>query len=338
MGARTIWCDPGNWTSSADMGTVVLALAGGVGGARLAAGLAQCLVPEELTVAVNVGDDFTHCGLRISPDLDTVMYTLAGRHNEAQGWGLAGESWRSFGALQRLGGPAWFQLGDEDIATHLVRTQLLDEGLSLSAVTQRLASALGVRPRVVPMSDRAVRTLVRTDQGELAFQRYFVERRCEPVLQGLRFAGAEQATASEGLSDGLASPSLKALVICPSNPYLSIQPFLSLPGLRARLQGLRIPRIAVSPLIGGAAVKGPAAKIMCELGHEVSSLGVARFYRGLIDGLLIHHSDAEQAAAIEALGIAVHVTDTLMGSPERQKALASEVLGFSDRLAADALV
>ncbi|CAN7347614.1 2-phospho-L-lactate transferase [Variovorax sp. LjRoot178] len=315
-----------------------LALAGGVGGARLATGLAQCLDEKDLTVVVNVGDDFTHCGLRISPDLDTVMYTLAGRNNETLGWGLAGESWRAFEALKRIGGPAWFQLGDEDIATHLARTQLLGEGKTLSEATHALATAYGVHHRIVPMSDMPVRTVVYTDEGMLEFQRYFVERRCEPVVQGIEFAGGPQASPSEGFSAALDSSALRALIVCPSNPYLSIEPLMTVKGVRDRIEKLRVPRVAVSPIIGDAAVKGPAAKIMRELGHEVSSVGIARFYRGLVDGLAIHESDAAQAPAIEALGIQVLVTDTLMGTRERQAQLAAEVIAFSGHLAAASLV
>ncbi|HYF21437.1 MAG TPA: 2-phospho-L-lactate transferase [Ramlibacter sp.] len=314
-----------------------LALAGGVGGARLANGLAQCLEDHELTVVVNVGDDFTHCGLRISPDLDTVMYTLAGRNNEKLGWGLAGETWRSFEALKRIGGPAWFQLGDEDVATHLARTQMLGEGRTLSAATRALATAYGVRHRIVPMSDMPVRTMVHTDEGVLEFQRYFVARRCEPVVRSIEYAGAAEASPSADFDAALAAPSLRALVVCPSNPYLSIEPLLAMTGMRKRIGLLEVPRIAVSPIIGNAAVKGPAAKIMRELGHEVSSTGIARFYRGLIDALVIHETDAAQAPAIESLGIRVLVTDTLMGTRERQAELAAQVIGFSGRLAAAAL-
>jgi LPPG:FO 2-phospho-L-lactate transferase len=314
-----------------------LALAGGVGGARLANGLAQCVGETELTVVVNVGDDFTHCGLHISPDLDTVMYTLAGRNNEKLGWGLAGESWRTFEALKRIGGPGWFQLGDEDIATHLARTQMLGEGRTLSQATHALATAYGVRHCIVPMSDMPVRTVVHTDEGVLDFQRYFVEKRCEPVVRHIEFAGGAQASPSEGFEAALGSAALQALIVCPSNPYLSIEPLLSMKDVRSRIGSLKVPRIAVSPIIGDAAVKGPTAKIMRELGHEVSSVGIARYYQGLIDALVIHETDAAQVSAIEALGIQVLVTDTLMGTRGRQGELAADVIGFSGRLAAAAL-
>ncbi len=314
-----------------------LGLAGGVGGARLANGLAQRLDPHDLTVVVNVGDDFEHCGLRISPDLDTVMYTLSGRNNEKLGWGLAGESWRAFEALKQIGGPGWFQLGDLDIATHLARTHMLAEGRTLSQVTHALANAYGVRHRIVPMSDMPVRTMVHTTEGILAFQRYFVERRCEPAVRRIEFAGAAQAAPSVGFASALASESLRALIVCPSNPYLSIEPVLSMQGVRDRVASLRVPRVAVSPIIGHAAVKGPAAKIMRELGQEVSSAGIARFYRGLIDGLVIHETDSAQARDIESMGIRVLVTNTLMSTRERQADLAAEVIAFSGRLAVDSL-
>jgi LPPG:FO 2-phospho-L-lactate transferase len=314
-----------------------LALAGGVGGARLANGLAQCVDAGALQVVVNVGDDFTHCGLRISPDLDTVMYTLAGRNNETLGWGLQGESWRAFAALKRIGGPTWFQLGDEDIATHLQRTLLLSEGRTLSEVTSTLAAAFGVRQRMAPATDMPVRTLVHTDEGVLEFQRYFVERHCEPSVERIHFVGADVAVPSADFLAALNAPGLRALIICPSNPYLSIEPILSMPGLRERIANLKAPKVAVSPIIGDAAVKGPAAKIMRELGHEVSSVGIARLYAGLMDGLVIHETDAAQAPAIEALGLAVCVTDTLMGTAHKQQRLAAEVIAFSGRLAAASL-
>jgi LPPG:FO 2-phospho-L-lactate transferase len=265
------------------------------------------------------------------------MYTLAGRNNAQLGWGLAGESWRAFTALKRIGGPAWFQLGDEDIATHLERTRLLSEGRTLSEATNVLAAAFGIRHCVTPMSDSPVRTMIHTDEGVLEFQRYFVERRCEPAVRRIEFSGADAAVPSLDFLAALRSPKLRTVVVCPSNPYLSIEPLLSMPGIREELVGLRVPVVAVSPIIGDAAVKGPAAKIMCELGHEVSSVGIARHYRGLVDGLVIHETDAAQTATIEGLGMAVHVTDTLMGTTQRQERLAAEVIEFSGRLSASAL-
>ncbi len=310
---------------------MILALAGGVGGARLAAGLAQVLPPQGLTVAVNTGDDFEHLGLHICPDLDTVMYTLAGRHDPAQGWGLAGETWHMLQALQALGGEAWFRLGDRDLATHLQRSQRLREGASLSQATAELCQAFGVQHAVVPMSDQPVRTRVQTDEGELAFQDYFVRRRCAPRFVGLRFEGAEQAQPSPGLLQALQAPGLQAIVVCPSNPLLSIQPMLAVPGIAQALRQRRVPLVAVSPIVGGAAVKGPLAKMMMEAGQAPSALAVAQHYAGLVDGLVIDEADAALRPAIQHLGLQVCVTQTLMVDADRQRALAQAVLDMVAR-------
>lgn len=310
-----------------------LALAGGVGGARLARGLCAQLAPAQLVIAVNTGDDFTHCGLRICPDLDTVMYTLSGRGNPNTGWGLAGESWRAFGALERLGGPAWFRLGDEDLATHLHRTQLLAEGASLSQATRQLCEAFGLSHAVVPMTDEPAPTVVHTDEGVLAFQDYFVRRRCEPVVQRIDYSAAGQATPSAGLWEALQSPSLRGIIICPSNPYLSLAPILALRGVRAALEQARVPVIVVSPIIGGDAVKGPAAKIMRELGVESSALEIAKFYSGIADGIAIDDCDAALAPAIAGTGLRVHVAPTLMKDAQGQARLARSVLDFAGEIA-----
>jgi LPPG:FO 2-phospho-L-lactate transferase len=311
---------------------MILSLAGGVGGARMAAGLAQVLPPEALTVAVNTGDDFEHLGLSICPDLDSVMYTLAGRHNHELGWGQQGETWRCMQALEALGGESWFRLGDLDLATHLHRSARLRQGASLSQITADLCASFGVTHRVVPMSDQPVRTRIVTDEGELAFQDYFVRRRCAPRFIGTRFEGAHQAAPSAGFLAALHDPALRAIVICPSNPLLSIAPLLSVPGIDAAVRGRRVPAVAVSPIVGGAAVKGPLAKMLQELGEEVSPLGIARRYTGLIDGLVIDDADAALAPAIQALGVAVQVAPSMMTTPERQRALADAVLGLAQRL------
>lgn len=308
---------------------MILALAGGVGGAKLANGLAQLLAPADLVVAVNTGDDFRHLGLHISPDLDTVMYTLAGCSNPQTGWGHRDETWNFLDALGKLGGATWFRLGDRDLATHVERTRRLAAGESLGAATAALCSALGIRHRIVPMSNDPVRTLLHTDAGVLEFQDYFVHRRCEPVIRAIEYAGAEQAKPSEGLIDALASPQLEAIVLCPSNPYLSIAPLLAIPGLRQRLSASGVPILAVSPIIAGMAVKGPAAKIMAELGHTPSVATVARFYAGLIDGLVIDESDRDQSAALQALGLKVCITDALMPDAAGQARLARTTLEFA---------
>jgi LPPG:FO 2-phospho-L-lactate transferase len=308
----------------------ILALAGGVGGAKLALGLAGVLSAERLTVAVNTADDFEHLGLTICPDLDTVMYTLAGVANPETGWGRRDESWTVMETLGRLGGATWFRLGDKDLATHIERTRRMRAGESLSAITANLATRLGVRPKLVPMSDNPVRTMVMTDQGELAFQDWFVRLRCGPAVKSVRFAGAETAKPHPALLD---MTGLRGLIVCPSNPFVSVAPILALPGVRAVLEKARIPRIAVTPIVGGQAIKGPAAKMLAELGHDVSALGVARYYRGLIDGFVLDTTDAGLASSIEALGLRVHVTDTMMRDDADKRRLATATLEFVDELA-----
>lgn len=313
---------------------MIVALAGGVGGARMAAGLAQCLPPGELTVIVNTADDFEHLGLSISPDLDTVMYTLAGLEHAEQGWGLAGESWAIMEALGRLGGETWFRLGDRDLATHIERTRRLAAGEPLSQITAALSSALGVASRILPMSNDRVRTVVETDEGRLDFQHYFVRRRCEPRLISVAFDGAARARALADALAALGAPTLEAIVLCPSNPYVSVAPILAIDALNAAIPARRVPLVAVSPIVGGEAIKGPAGKMMAELGGQVSALGVARHYRGLIDGLVIDEADRTLAPDIAALGMAVHVADTIMRDAASRKSLGAATLAFARRLAA----
>lgn len=316
---------------------MIVALAGGVGGARLARGLIDVLAPDELVIVVNTGDDFEHLGLHISPDLDTMMYTLAGINDPVQGWGIAGETWSFMQALEQLGGETWFRLGDRDLATHIERTRQLRAGESLSSVTQRLCTRLGVHHRVVPMSDDSVRTIVHTSAGPLAFQDYFVRNRAEPAITHVQFAGAQSATMSQAMHAALDSMDLDAMIVCPSNPYLSIAPILAVPGVRTALEHRRVPVVAVSPIVGGRALKGPAAKIMRELGHEPSSLTVAQFYCGLIDALLLDHADESLCASIEALGIRTMVTDTVMKDPRLGVTLARSVVELAHSLCAPAL-
>lgn len=310
---------------------VCLALAGGVGGARMAHGLAMVLPPEELIVAVNVGDDFTHLGLRICPDLDTVMYTLAGLANPETGWGTRNETWNAMEALEALGGPAWFRLGDRDLATHLERTRRLTAGESLSAVTVDLCAALGVRHRIVPVSDTPVSTIVETDEGELPFQDYFVKRQCEPAVSGFRFAGAADARLSPSLIEAMQSDKIDCVIICPSNPYVSIDPVFAVPGMREFLVSDN-PVVAVSPIIGGAAVKGPAAKMMYELGVGPSVTTIARHYQCIADGLVIDTADAALAEDLRKDGLSVLVTETVMRSDDIRKSLATETLAFARSL------
>lgn len=311
----------------------ILALTGGVGGAKLALGLYKVLAPEQLTIVTNTADDFEHLGLPISPDLDTLMYTLAGRNNTEQGWGLADESWQAMGMLKDYGAEDWFMLGDKDIATHLVRGQLLDHGQTLTQVTGHLCRQLGVQATVLPMSDDPVRTKVQTPDGELAFQHYFVRERCEPSVTGFRFDGLDSAQAQPQFLETLSSPDLAAVIICPSNPFVSVSPTLNLSGVRAALKATKAPVIAISPIVAGLAIKGPTAKMMQELNMPSSALAVAEYYGDLLNGFVIDDSDADQAEAIRALGMAVDVAPTVMKSLEDRVNLAERVLQFSRQLA-----
>jgi len=311
---------------------VILALAGGVGGAKLAAGLARALPPGELVIAVNTGDDFEHLGLHVSPDLDTVMYTLAGLANPETGWGLADETWSFMQALARLGEPAWFRLGDRDMATHVARTRRLAAGESLTAVTHALCERLGVRHAMLPMSDDPVRTVVHTDRGELEFQHYFVRERCEPRVNRIDYRLAGAARPAPPFAAALADPALRGILVCPSNPYLSIAPILAVPGVREAI-GRCANVVAVSPIIAGTAVKGPAAKLMRELGVEPSAVEVARFYRGIVRTLVIDRADAALAPQVAALGIEAVVEDILMRDDADRERLARACIALLARSA-----
>jgi LPPG:FO 2-phospho-L-lactate transferase len=308
---------------------MIVALAGGVGGARLAVGLAAVLPPGELTVVVNTGDDFEHMGFTICPDLDTVMYTLAGANNPKTGWGRAGESWQFMHEIKRLGGADWFALGDRDLAVHVLRREALRRGVPLSEVTRDLAARFGIQHAIVPMSDTPVRTRVKTKSGELSFQDYFVRLRCAPRVTGFRFAGARAARVPPALQRLMRSRDIEAVVLCPSNPFVSIAPILSVPAIRTWLSSTRrrtFPVVAVSPIIGGAAVKGPAAKIMRELKLQPSATAVARYYGAAVDRWVIDEQDARLRGAIERLGKRVLVADTLMTSRAKSAALARGVV------------
>ena len=309
----------------------ILALSGGVGGARLARGLADVLPPGDLAVAVNVADDFVHLGLSVSPDLDTVMYTLAGVVNPQTGWGRDTESWAFMAALEQLGGETWFRLGDRDLAVHVERTSRLAAGESLSAITAALSRRLGVASELLPVSDDRVATIVTTPQGPLAFQDYFVRHRCEPAALGFAFEGAATARLHPRILALLADPALQAVVIGPSNPYVSIGPMLAVPGLRAALAACRAPVVAVSPIVGGQAVKGPAAKMMRERGIVPSPTAVAAEYGPLLDGFVI--DEADRALADRIAGPRVHVAPTLMHGDAERRHLARDVLAFAAELA-----
>jgi LPPG:FO 2-phospho-L-lactate transferase len=317
---------------------MILALAGGVGGARLAQGLVRVLDPDQLAIVVNVGDDFEHLGLHVSPDLDTVMYTLAGVHNPQTGWGRAGETWNFLATLGTIGGDTWFRLGDNDLAVHVERTRRLRAGEPLSRITADFCRGFGIAHAVMPATDDRLRTFVATDQGELAFQDYFVRRRCEPLARGFRFEGADNARASAPLAalaaaDG-GNARIDGIVICPSNPWLSVAPLLAVRELAALVDAPGMPVVAVSPIVGGDAVKGPAAKIMRELGHPVDVSGVVGHYGRRVGGWVIDQRDRTYAASLEAAGHQVSVTDTMMTDADRSVALARAALALLDRLRA----
>ncbi|MFG1426243.1 2-phospho-L-lactate transferase [Roseixanthobacter glucoisosaccharinicivorans] len=307
----------------------IVALCGGVGGAKLALGLEREF-GARVSLVVNTGDDFEHLGLAISPDLDSVLYKLSGLSDEVRGWGRADESWNFMAALGEMGAETWFQLGDRDLALHVERTRRLRGGESLTQVTLSLCARLGIAARLLPMSDAPVRTLVHTDEGTLPFQRYFVERRCAPAVTGFTFEGAGVAQPTSEVLAALAAPDLRAVVICPSNPYLSIDPILAIPGLRAALAAVRAPVVAVSPIIGGQAIKGPTAKIMAELKVPATSAAIAAHYDTLIDGLVIDTADGDERARISTPVAAV---PTLMKTADDSARLARDVLRFADALA-----
>ncbi len=306
----------------------ILALTGGVGGAKLALGLARMPDPGALTFLVNTGDDFEHLGLSICPDIDTLLYTLADEANPETGWGRRNESWRCLEALAEMGADTWFKLGDRDLATHLIRSAALRAGIPLTAVTAQLARALNVEHTILPMSDSRIATIIDTPLGELAFQHYFVRERCEPKVLGVRFEGSAAARMPEGLEALLADPALAGILICPSNPFVSIDPILAVPGLRAALAASNAPVVAVSPIIQGAAIKGPTAKMMAEMDVPRDAVTVARHYGSLLDGYIVDTSDAHLVAEVEALGITAVATPTLMLTLQDKINLAQAALDF----------
>ena len=309
----------------------VVALSGGVGGAKLAHGLSLALPAEALTIIVNTGDDFRHLGLHIAPDLDSVMYALAGLSDPVRGWGRRDETWTFMEALRGLSGESWFQLGDGDLAMHVERSWRLAQGAGLSEVTAHLCRALGIAARVLPMSDDPVRTRVLTAEGWLDFQEYFVHRQCKPAVREFLFAGAETARAQPDALAALERRDLRAIIICPSNPFVSVEPILAVPGLRAAIQESHAPVVAVTPIIGGKAIKGPAAKMMTELGLDVSGAAFARRYAGLIDGFVVDHVDLFP----EPLpGVTFFSAATLMNSNDDRLRLAHAVLQAADTLRA----
>ena len=309
---------------------MILAIAGGVGGAKMAEGLVHALPPDTLSVLVNVADDFDHHGLRICPDLDTCLYTLSGLANREFGWGVAGDTRHALGAMARLGADPWFILGDMDLATHILRTERLRGGQPLSRIMADFAAALGIPVQLVPVTDDRVATMVSTPDGDLEFQGYFVRRRQQDDVLGVRFAGIEDARPAPGVLDAIATAD--TIVFCPSNPIVSVGPVLAVPGIRDALAASPARRIAVSPIIGGKALKGPADRMMATLGHESSALGVARLYVGLIDGFILDHEDADLIPAVEALGMRATAMASVMGDTADRARFAREALAFAATL------
>jgi LPPG:FO 2-phospho-L-lactate transferase len=303
----------------------VVALAGGVGGSKLVNGLAEILPTDQLTVIANTGDDFEHLGLTICPDLDTLVYTLAGLANPLTGWGRVDETWGFLETLEALGGPTWFQLGDRDLALHHERTRRLKEGQSLSEVTMHICQSLDISVNLLPMSDHPVRTIVDTDDGELTFQEYFVARRCEPHVKGFRFAGVETAPPAPGVIEAISTADL--VVLCPSNPWVSLDPILAVKGIRDTVAKRSV--VGVSPIVGGKAIKGPAAKMYSELDIQPSALTVVEHFQDLLKGMVIDAQDETLAPEIQALDIQVRVTNTIMMNLQDRMRLAEEVLEFA---------
>jgi LPPG:FO 2-phospho-L-lactate transferase len=306
---------------------LVVALSGGVGGAKLALGLSRVLPADELLIVANTGDDFEHLGLSISPDIDTLTYVLAGLDNPVTGWGRRDETWSFMETIATLGGADWFRLGDRDLALHVERTRRLKAGETLSQVTADLSRRLGTATRVLPMSDDRVRTRVRSDSGWIDFQDYFVRQQCRPVVRELAFDGADKARAQPNIIAALTSGKVRAVVICPSNPFISIEPILAVPGMREAIAACGAPVVAVSPIVGGRAIKGPTAKMMQELGLVVSSASVAKRYRDLLTGYIVDQADAEGIPG------KLHIASTLMTTLAEKEALARTVLTFADSLA-----
>ena len=306
----------------------VIVLTGGVGGAKLVLGLTQVMAPDRITAIVNTGDDFRHLGLWICPDLDTLLYTLAGKADAEHGWGRAGETWGFMAALRSLGAEDWFSLGDGDLALHVLRTARLAGGATLSRISRDFARAWDLPVTMLPMSDDPVSTHLSTNEGDLPFQRYFVDRRCAPTVNAIRFEGAAAAQAAPGVVEAIQSADTRAVLIAPSNPFLSIDPILAVPGIRAALMKATAPVVAVSPIVGGKAVKGPTAKLMVELGIPITPRAIADHYRGVIDGLLVDERDG-----LDGVGIPMAAADTLMVSLKDRARVASAALALADRIA-----
>ena len=307
-----------------------LALSGGIGGAKLALGLEHIFNSTKLMIAGNTGDDFEHFGLNISPDLDTLLYTLSGKSDLERGWGLANETWSFMKAMKEIGGETWFQLGDRDLAIHVERTRRLKEGERLSLITSSFCRKFGVKSHIVPATDDSLKTLVKTPKGILSFQHYFVRDQCRPKILGLKYEGLENAQPCPALEEALESSLLETVVLCPSNPFLSIDPILAVKGVREKLKSSNARVLAVSPIVGGDAVKGPTANNLRDLGFSVSAYTIAKYYSDFIDGFMLDKEDENEISRIESLGIQVGLADTVMTDLQSKIKLAEDVLRFSE--------
>ena len=305
-----------------------VALSGGIGGAKLALGLEHIFNSPKLMIAGNTGDDFEHFGLNISPDLDTLLYTLSGKSDLERGWGLANETWSFMKAMKEIGGETWFQLGDRDLAIHVERTRRLKEGERLCLLTSSFCRKFGVKSHIVPATDDSLKTLVKTPKGILSFQHYFVRDQCRPKILGLKYEGLENAQPCPALEEALESSLLETVVVCPSNPFLSIDPILAVKGVREKLKSSNARVIAVSPIVGGDAVKGPTANNLRDLGFSVSAFTIAKYYSDFIDGFMLDKGDENEISRIESLGIQVGLADTVMTNLQSKIKLAEDVLRF----------
>ena len=314
------------------MNNNILALSGGVGGAKLCLGLDRISSQPSLTIIANTGDDFKHLGLYISPDIDTLIYTLSGINNLTTGWGRNDETWNTHSMLEKFGIENWFQLGDKDLALHLYKNEQMTMGLSLTEITQTIAQQFGLRSRILPMTDEMVQTMIDSNMGLLSFQEYFVKNRSKPTIKNISFAGSKEAKTSPELQQVMQGTDFDVIVICPSNPYLSIDPILSIDEIKTFIQSSTQPVIAVSPIVKGAAIKGPTAKIMEEFNIPTSVTSIAEHYHSLIDGLVIDNKDDTQAIQIESMGIQVKVTNTIMKNDQDKIQLAQDVVAFAESI------
>ena len=309
----------------------IVALCGGVGGSKLALGLNEILDQKNLSIITNTGDDFLYLGFYICPDIDTVIYTLAGINNPENGWGRKNETWKTLDVLKELGADTWFKLGDKDLAVHLFRSKEKRNGILLTTITRKISNKFGLRTNILPMSNHMVHTTLDTNIGEISFQDYFVRRKCEPVVKNIIFK-SKKSVATDAVNRALKAQDLNGLIICPSNPYLSIDPILSIPRIKKLIQNLKKPRIAISPIVDGDSIKGPTSKIMQEMGIEVSCSSIAKHYKGLIDGIIIDQSDEAQVNNIEKMGIQVKLANIIVKTKTEKNKLAQESLEFLDEI------